>query len=495
MTKTILRRDFLKLSGMAAALAALAACRPINQALRSGPNLPTAQPTLSGDLLLSRALRRILFAPTPADLARARQIGLDAFIEEQLAPDSLPDPDVAAHLAAYDTLALSPVQLAQVTPLQKPGLQLIEATLARAVYSRRQLNELMVDFWSNHFNIYLNKTTDRYLKTIDDRKVIRPRALGKFSDLLSASAHSPAMLVYLDNALSNKTAPNENYGRELLELHTISVDGGYTQTDVHEAARALTGWTVYGPKGKDPGTFVFNPRIHDDGDKTILGVHFPAGQGMKDGEQLLSLLAEHPSTAGFLSAKLARRFVADDPPAALLARATTTFTQTGGDIAKVLGTILHSDEFKASLLQKVKRPLEYVVSALRVTGADVRPDLPTVNALRGLGQQPFGWQSPNGYPDSAGAWVSTNGVLRRWNYALALAFNALKDTHIDYAGLLPAPSSTAAGIDALALRLLGEPLPPNERQILLDFAGTGDFEKLAPALTALILCTVDFQYR
>jgi hypothetical protein len=505
MKKTIPRRDFLKMTGVAAALAALAACRPIQLPILAHSTAsptgsqwpePTSQAGASpSSPLIARALRRILFAPTPDDLVRAGQIGLDAFIEEQLSPASIPDPDIDARLKAYDTLSMDPGELVQVIPKNEPGYQLIEATMLRAVYSRRQLYELMVDFWSNHFNISLNKTSDRYLKTVDDREVIRPNALGKFADLLSASAHSPAMLIYLDNALSKKANPNENYGRELLELHTLSVNGGYTQNDVHETARALTGWTVYGPATPQPGIFYFNPAIHDDGPKTILGHNFPAGQGIKDGEQLLAMLADHPSTAGFISTKLARRFVSDNPPASLIAKATDTFSKTGGDIAKVMSYILHSDEFKTSLGQKIKRPFEYVTSALRVIGANIQPDATAVKVLLQLGQAPFYWESPNGFPDTADAWVTTSGVINRWNYALALSFNAYKAATVDLSNLVPTPPSLAAGIDALSLRLLGEPLPTNERQILLDYAGNGDFEQLLPALAALILCTVGFQYR
>jgi hypothetical protein len=486
---------------MAAALAALAACRPLQQPLLSvgtSTQLPQATAQASAtptSPIIPRALRRILFAPTSDDLTRAANIGLDAFIEEQLSPAAISDPDIDALLKGYDTLGMGPVELSQVIPRQEPALQLIEATLLRAVYSHRQLYELMVDFWSNHFNIYLGKTTDRYLKTIDDREVIRPNALGKFADLLSASAHSPAMLIYLDNALSSKGNPNENYGRELLELHTLSVTGGYTQNDVHDTARALTGWTIYGPLGLQPGTFYFNPKIHDDGQKTILGQNFPAGQGIKDGEQLLAMLAGHPSTASFIATKLVRRFVSDNPPASLIAKATTTFNSTGGDIAKVLSTILHSDEFKASLGQKVKRPFEYVAPALRVMGANIQPDALSVYVLQQLGQAPFSWESPNGFPDAAGAWINTSGLLHRWNYALAVAFNALKDTSVDLSKLVSNPTSMAAGIDALSLRLLGEKLPANERQIILDFAVNGNFEQLLPALATLILCTISFQYR
>ncbi len=503
---SIKRRDFLKISGLTAALAALAACRaqvPPNllptATIQARPASPfsgavgsTSDPA---DVLISRALRRIQFAPTLADLAHARQIGLDAYIEEQLAPGSISDPDVEPRLAKFETISMGPLQLSQVDPAHKPGQQLGQAALLRAVYSQRQLYELMVDFWSDHFNIYLGKTLDRYLKTVDDREVVRPHALGKFRDLLSASAHSPAMLVYLDNALSNRQAPNENYARELMELHTLGVDGGYTQGDVHEVARALTGWTVAGPRSQNPGTFLFNAGNHDDGAKLILGRSFPAGQGIQDGEQLLDLLAAAPATAQFICGKLVRRFVDDNPPPALVASAAGAFTKTGGDLTQVMSVILHSSEFKTSLGSKIKRPFEFVASALRASGANFDPDLPSLGVLKRMGQPLFGWETPNGFPDSAAAWITTTGVLSRWNYALALAFNTFKDTHLEPASLIPVPANNADGIDALSLRLLGEALPGAERQIILDFAGNARFETIVPALTALILSTPAFFYR
>ena len=490
------RRKFLKISALSAAMAALAACGaqyPSNLLAKASATVgPTSNPD---NVLLSRTLRRILFAPSPDDLAHASQIGLGAFIDEQLAPGTIPNPDVESRLASYETLGMDALQLSQVTPPQKPGMQLSQAALIRAVYSRRQLYEMMVDFWSNHFNIYISSGVDRYLKTIDDREVVRPNALGKFRDLLSASAHSPAMLVYLDNALSNRQAPNENYARELMELHTLSVDGGYTQGDVHEVARALTGWSVSGVRSPNPGTFLFDAKNLDDGAKMILGRSFPAGQGIKDGEQLLDMLAASPATAQFLCSKLVRRFVADVPAPALVASAAATFTQTGGDIAQVLGVILHSPEFTASLASKIKRPFEFIASAVRASGADFQPDLPTLGTLKRMGQPLFGWESPNGFPDSAAAWINTTGVLSRWNYALALAFNAFKDTHLNPASMLAVPANNAEGIDALSRRLLGETLPEAERRIIIDFAGNSQFAAIAPALVALILSTPDFFYR
>ena len=505
---SLTRRQFLKAGGLAAAAAALAACEPLLQFQTTAPTatlspapvatatVPPATPTSAPpDPQLARLVRRITFGIAPADLARAQQIGYDAFIDEQLAPDSIQDADVESRLAGLTTLAMSPAQLVQVSSPRQPARELVQAAILRAVYSRRQLKELLVDFWTNHFNIYI-VGAQAFLKTVDDRDAIRPHVLGSFHDLLSASAHSPAMLVYLNNAVSTKNLPNENYGRELMELHTLSVNGGYTQTDVHEAARALTGWTVRGKNATaDPGTFYYNATIHDDGPKTILGQAFPAGQGIGDGEKLLDLLAQHPATAHFISLKLARRFVADDPPAALVDRLAGVFTQLSGDLTKVTSALLHSDEFRASLGQKLKRPFEFVASALRATQASAQAGDPTLNMLRLMGQPLFGWQTPDGFPDAAGAWATTNGMLGRWNYSLALASNSFRDSPVNLAGVTGAVSTVDDAITALSLAFLGEPLPGAAAQILHAAAGQADPHTALPGLAALILSSPYFQYR
>jgi uncharacterized protein (DUF1800 family) len=397
-------------------------------------------------------------------------------------------------LAQFGTLNLSPADLAAVTPLNKPALELSQAAVLRAAYSRRQLNELMVDFWSNHFNIYLGKDTDRFLKTVDDREVIRPNALGIFHDLLSASMHSPAMLIYLDNAHSTRDLPNENYAREIMELHTLSVNGGYSQSDVTEVGRALTGWTVQGLKGAQPGDFIFAPRIHDDGEKHILSQVLPAGHGIQDGEMVADILANHPATANFISTKLVRRFVSDDPPPALVARAAAAFTASHGDIAVVMAAILHSDEFRSNFGQKFKRPLEFVVSAIRSTNARLTPGPQTINLLARLGQPLFRWESPNGFPDSAGAWASTSGMLNRWNFGLALAFNTLKEAPVALATLAQ-PGDPSSMVDALSGALIGEPVPDQAKTILVNIAASTTPEQAIPALTALLIGSPFFQYR
>jgi uncharacterized protein (DUF1800 family) len=326
----------------------------------------------------------------------------------------------------------------------------------------------MVDFWFNHFNVFAGKGPTRLYLTEYERDVIRPHVLGSFRDLLGATAQSPAMLFYLDNwqsaapksdrsnrrgqiirrpgmpvaAQPNRPARglNENYARELMELHTLGVDGGYTQKDVQEVARAFTGWTIEMPR--QGGGFRFEPRIHDDGEKVVLGHRIKAG-GKKDGEGVLDILAAHPSTARFIATKLARRFVADVPPAELVDRASARFRETRGDIREVVRTIVTSPEFfaAAAYRAKVKSPYEFVASAARAANVDVVSALPLVQALRELGMPLYFCQPPTGYPDRADAWVNTGALLNRMNFAVALTEGKLRgvkrSTPVDVRGTSP----------------------------------------------------------
>ena len=496
MTTKVTRRDFLKVAGFTSLAAALWGCSGFSMAapsLAGGTPSPTVLP-VSGDTL-AMTLRRITFGPGPDDLSRARLIGLTAFIEEQLNPESLSDASAQAQLTGLDTLGMNPGDLETINPKSRPALELMRATLIREVYSSRQLFEIMVNFWTDHFNIYIGKTLDRYLKTVDDRAVIRSHALGKFGDLLLASAQSPAMLIYLDNATSTKNGPNENYARELMELHTLSLEGGYSQQDVQEVARALTGWTITGENSPNPGEFIFRPGLHDDGEKIILGVPFPAGQGEKDGEQLLAMLAQHPSTAHFISTKLARHFVADQPPDSLVNRMADVFLQSGGDIVQILRTLFTSDEFHGSLGQKLKRPIEFVVSALRQTEAKAAIDRPVINILTVMGQEPFDWLSPNGYPDVGTAWLSTNDLLARWNYALGLATGSVPGIAVDWAGLAGPVATLDEAVQTMSLALLGGPVPDPVQQFLHQQLGTLDVSAALAPLGALLLASPYFQYR
>jgi uncharacterized protein (DUF1800 family) len=323
-------------------------------------------------------------------------------------------------------------------------LELQLALLERAVYSQRQLYELVVDFWNNHFNIFAAKGADRWLTTAYDRDTIRPNALGKFRDLLLETAKSPAMLFYLDNWLSvspngpvgrlpanvRRRGLNENYAREIMELHTLGVDGGYTQQDVREVARCFTGWTLLRPRGDSE--FHFEPRLHDNGAKTVLGTRIAAGGGMEDGVKVIDLLSRHPSTAKFIATKLARRFVADEPPVSLINRTAEAFRQSDGDIRAVVRTILESPEFYApeAYQAKTKKPLEYVASALRITNADTKVTHQLVRYLGRMGEPLFLAQPPTGYSDVGTSWISADMLLTRMNFANDLVNNRLEGARV-----------------------------------------------------------------
>ena len=410
-------------------------------------------------------LNRISFGPTREELQKVDDIGISAYLEQQLHPENIPDSLVEEKLAGLKTMRLSSRELTELYPtpqqakqqaaqemgrqqiMQGPRviiLELQQARLLRAVYSQRQLYEIMVDFWSNHFNIFAGKGANRWLTTSYDRDTIRPHALGGFRDLLLATAQSPAMLFYLDNWLSVapnvvalRLAPNsprrglnENYAREVMELHTLGVDGGYTQRDVEEVARCFTGWTIRQPRGE--AQFIFNPRIHDDGEKTVLGARIPAGGGINDGLKVIDLLARHPSTARFVSTKLARRFISDDPPASIINVAAEAFRQSDGNIRTVLRTIIDSPEFFSpeAYLAKVKKPLEYTASALRITGADVRVSRQLLRYLGRMGEPLFLAQPPTGYPDVAASWVSPDMLLTRINFVTDLVRNRLPGARV-----------------------------------------------------------------
>jgi uncharacterized protein (DUF1800 family) len=341
-------------------------------------------------------------------------------------------------------------------PQQVVADELVQAKLLRAIYSERQLQEVMTDFWFNHFNVFISKGADRYLLTSYERDVIRPHAMGKFEDLLVATAQSPAMLFYLDNWLSvgpnseiangipkrnrgrrryrppftkqtksKRNGLNENYGRELMELHTLGVNGGYTQNDVTEVARIFTGWTLKQPR--QGGGFTFEERMHEPGDKIVLG-HRIKSSGEREGREVLHLLARHPSTAKFICAKLATRFVSDNPPPTLIDRMSQTFLKKKGDIREVLKSMLQSPEFWAPDVYraKVKTPLEFVVSAVRSSGADVTDAMPLARQLRNMGMPLYGMQPPTGYSMKAETWVNSSALLGSMNFALALTSGRIK---------------------------------------------------------------------
>ncbi|MBX9600864.1 MAG: DUF1800 domain-containing protein [Bryobacteraceae bacterium] len=402
-------------------------------------------------------------------------------------------------------------------PQQVIGAQLTEAKLYRAIYSERQLLEVMSDFWYNHFNVFLDKGADRFLVPAYERDAIRPHALGKFRDLLQATAQHPAMLFYLDNWQSvsadfgkraermmarrgqlnaNGKVPkapvrglNENYARELMELHTLGVDGGYTQKDVTEVARCFTGWTIRDPR--TDGTFFYDDRRHDKGEKVVLGVTIPAGGGKEDAEKVLDILARHPSTAKFVARKLAQRFVADQPPPALVERMAKTFRESDGDIPAVLKAMIDSPEFfsQGAHRAKIKTPLEMIASAVRSTGAEVSFAAPLGQQLAQLGQPLYRKQEPTGYSSLAADWVNSAALLSRMNFALALAQNRIPGVKVD-----PSRFGSEADPKAIGRLLTGRDISEQTQAAIQ--AKMAEQKDVTPALVAgLVMGSPEFQRR
>lgn len=584
---------------------------------------PTANREQTADQQVQHVLSRLAFGARPGDVQAVRSMGVDSWIAKQLEPDKVPDASMDAFLKHFPVLTKSGAELQsqfpppnqvlaqiaarqnisrdsaklqskdksnksgdpmmngdspqprQVTAADSLKLrqaqqesyrvvgELSTAKVARAISSERQLNEVMVDFWENHFNIFSGKDRTRYFLPEFEAEAIRPNALGKFRTLLGAVAKSPAMLYYLDNwqsvadsgrptlanpntrrlaaapgrraggaraariqqmtvgelmdrnllppaqearfsklpeeqlkqirqltlaeaqqrvqqlqTVANNRRPkglNENYARELMELHTLGVDGGYTQNDVIEVARALTGWTI--ANGANGGGFTFRRETHDAGSKTILGKQFAAGQGIEDGEQVLDMLAKHPATAKYIATKLARRFVSDTPPAAVVDRAAKVFLNTDGDIRETLRSIITSPEFfsTAAYRAKVKSPFELVVSTMRAMGAQPDTTPRVVQFVSRLGQPLFGHQAPDGYPEVAGAWMNTGSILNRINFGLAAGAGRVPGIRIaDWSSTKDlAPLSREQQVDGVIRALLGGDASTDTRQVLIT--GTNPF--------------------
>ena len=396
--------------------------------------------------------------------------------------------------------------MAASNPRQAVTAELIENKLQRAVYSPRQLEEVLVDFWLNHFNVYRDKNTVGMLLTSYERDAIRPHVLGRFRDMLLATARHPAMLSYLDN-FQSRSAPenaptpggvvfssggpnqglNENYGRELLELHTLGVNGGYTQADVINVARAFTGWTIFDPQRY--GEFQFNPQMHDRAEKVVLGQKFPRGGGEDEGVKIIDLLATHPSTARFLSRKLAQRFVADDPPQALVDRMAATFSKTGGDLRAVMETLLLSREFmsEGAWQAKVKTPFELVTSALRALDADVSDTTALAFRLSEMGMPLYARIDPKGYPNTADAWSGSAGLLARINFANALTTGLIAGVKAD------ASAIASQGVRKALMDLTGYE-PAADTVAAIEQGASG--EKPNPNIVAgAIIASPDFQKR
>jgi uncharacterized protein (DUF1800 family) len=553
-------------------LIGVALCVAAVQALAAGPGQKGRIPSHPDDKTIVHVLNRLGFGPASGDIERVRRIGLPKYIDQQLHPERLADEAMTVRLAPLDTLTKSSRELAEqyFIPAQEerrraqqqqagaqPGdapaadrremrtpeqMQLMQAErgvftdlaqqkILRAVYSERQLNEVMVDFWFNHFNVFAGKGQVRSYLTEYERDIIRPNVFARFRDLLGATAHSPAMLFYLDNwqsaapegsatsepmnragigrgfgrgrglrvppqgrtiadlppAAQNRRPRglNENYARELMELHTLGVDGGYTQHDVQEVARAFTGWTIANPR--QGGGFRFEPRMHDDGEKIVLGHRIKPGGGQHDAEEVLDILASHPSTARFIATKLARRFVSDQPPASLVDRAAARFRETNGDIREVVRTIITSPEFfaPAAYRAKVKTPFEFVAASVRAAAVDALNGMPLVQAMRELGMPPYQCQPPTGYADRADAWVNTGALLNRMNFAIALTDGRLRALRTSAA--TPLGSAEAARTMLIDQVLAGD--------VSASTRATVAKASTAPQAMALLLGSPEFQRR
>lgn len=552
-------------SFLLAATAVVAALELSATAARAGASGAGA-PALSAREQAIHVLNRLGFGPRPGDVERVLKMGVSKYLEQQLHPETIPDAALAARLKDLPTIAMSNAELidkferplrqarrarkaasgeaaeageagqaqadeeklrAMVPPEKRPRRvieELSAARVIRAADSERQFNEVMADFWMNHFNVFAAKGLDRVLLPSFERDVVRPRMWGKFEDLLMATAKSPAMLFYLDNARSvadeehrpllperremakqaKENAPkgiNENYAREIMELHTLGVDGGYTQKDVTELARALTGWSIGGGPGQRRGEaeaeFVFRVRMHDIGAKTILGHTLPAGGGIEEGETMIRILAHHPSTARHIAFQLCRRLVADDPPKSLVERVAKVFLESGGDLRETVRAVVTSPEFSDPQFYraKVKSPFEYVVSAVRAVNG-ITDGKALARQLAQMGEPLYLCQPPTGYSDRADAWINSGALIARLNFALALAGGQLPGTTVQPQRLLTEAEAASAdrSVDALARVLLGGGLSDSTRATIRKRL-TDDAPPAVPVSTiaGLILGSPEFQ--
>jgi len=541
------------------ALVALAGCGTASAGGARSTQPPVAVPAaasvapLAGDRQILHALSRLSYGARPGDLERVRAIGLPAWIERQLRPHTIDDSLTERALAELTTLRMPIAELLREYPRPDPKLreriasgemsrqemqeryptekrpariaeELQAAKVVRAVTSERQIQEVMVDFWFNHFNVFAGKGDVRWYVSAYEREAIRPHALGKFADLVRATARHPAMLFYLDNWLSarpdfvvpvgpnrGRTAGlNENYARELMELHTLGVDGGYTQMDVTEVARAFTGWTIDRPQTN--GRFLFRPTMHDRGEKIVLGQRIRAGDGQEDGERVIEILTRHPSTARFVAAKLVRRFVSDTPPPALIARVAATYTGTGGDIPAMLRVIFESREFSGedAYRAKIKKPFEFVASAVRALGGstDAEGGSALARASAEIGEPLYLAQPPTGYADRADVWVNAGALLARMNFALALASGRYPHVTVELPALVAGTDtrSPAAVLDHLLATIVANQAGPETRAVLAAQLTDPQITRLStddrgPAntdvakLAALVIGSPEFQRR
>lgn len=475
------RRECLRLA-LAAGAGLLTGCQSALRRAMAPPPLVAGLATRKGLPEDTIWLNRVTFGVTLTELDRLAEMGKIAYLEQQLHPNEEGEEWlVRLRLRGFEIFQAAPAELGD-RPIPEVLRQLQQHAILRAVYSRYQLQERMVDFWRDHFNVYARKGLCAYYLPQYERDVLRKHALGKFPDLLKATARSPAMLLYLDNYRNRRGVPNENYARELMELHTLGIHGGYTQKDVQEVARCFTGWTVEERFLRPRGSFRFDPSQHDQGEKHVLAQHIPAGGGESDGERVLEILAMHPSTARHLCGKLCLHFMARAPEATVR-RLGEVYLSTGGDIGEVLRELLLSEEFLQTP-PAFKRPFDFMVSALRALYALTDGNRPLQEHLEKMGQALYQWPLPDGYPHGEEAWKGT--LLARWNFAIALCANEIRGTHVDLPALVGKMSATEALLQTVFC------LPPDAPSL------RPLRERLRGTLTqqaALILASPQFQWR
>ncbi len=458
------RRNILKWGALAGVGVAAVGCVPLARRV-AGRKVPTdALVPERGGNEAHRFYNRLAFGTTPGDHQRYADLGREAILREQLNPEGDDEPALRFQLSRLDVMRVNSAELRDL-PEGLVIQQLRQAATLRAIYSRWQLRERMVDFWTNHFNIFAFKGDGAYRKGVDDFNVIRKNALGSFPAMVRASAWSAAMLGYLDNQVNRKGVPNENYARELLELHTLGVHGGYSQEDVREVARCFTGWTIETRFMRPRDQFRFDEDAHDDDSKRVLGKLIPAGGGIKDGNRVIDIVTKHPACAAFISGKLCKFFLGDAGEV-VAPRVADAYLASGGDVKSMLAPILESD----LLLEGppvLKRPFDYAVSAARSLNVETDGGPAFQVQLDKMGQPLFGWPMPDGYPERTGAW--TGSVLARWNFAWSLC---------------------NGGIGGTSLAM--EPVQGRVRDFILGKPGLGGTTRLDAAVA---LASPDFQWR
>jgi hypothetical protein len=452
-------------------LAAAAASALKEQARAARPDPPEIYADVDPGSLLIRLVQRITFGATQQELALANTMGYQGYLEYQLDPFLIDDAALGARLGVLETLNMSYNEYVALNNISRVIAEFTEATILRAVMSRRQLYERMIEFWNDHFNIYIRNDGNCYLNPIHDRLMIRPNAMGRFADLLLATAQSAAMLYYLNNDVSTASNPNENYARELMELHTLGTGSGFTQQDVSEVARCFTGWTWWRRDAGDlNGSFRFDPSIHDDGEKIVLGHVIPSA-GIDEGLMVLDILASHPATASFIARKICRKFIGESCPRTTIDQVARVYSQTRGDVKAMLRAALLPNVL-ASSPPKYKRPFHMIVSALRALPVTINTTAGLHDHLDATGHRPFHWNTPDGYPDTLSYWQGH--VIGRWNFGAALAQGHIAGVTVNHAAFFQGLNTASAMADRINHRIFAGELPA------VDVIDIGDYLRPDP---------------